>query len=281
MHSIVIVRFAGGDALSAALAALRQQAGDHAGLEVIVAQEAGAAVEPRHDVTVVELPAGAGPARLRAAGVGAAHGDIVSITEDHCMAQTNWSMALRHAHDAGHGVVGGPIDPAPALRGADLALYLLAYGHFRSPRPAGVVARLSDCNVSYRRAVLDLVRETWRESFVESDVHAALVASGQSLWFEPRAGVLQGRAVDLAAVTHEQRVHGEEFASGRAARASRLARVVLVFTTVLLPPLMVWRALRPARGLGFGRALSALPALARLAVAWAWGEFAGYARALR
>lgn len=280
VHSIVVVRFAGGDVLSAALTALRQQSGDHAGLEVIVAQEAGLPGEWGSDVSVVELPAGAGPARLRAAGVHAARGDIVTVTEDHCVARADWCMAVRAAHEAGHDVVGGPIDPASSLRGADLALYLLAYAHFRSPRPAGTVTRLSDCNVSYRRGALDLVRETWREAFVESDVHAALVAAGQSLWFEPRAGVLQGRTVDLAAVAREQRVHGEEFASGRAARASRPARLVLVLTTALLPPLMLWRALRQARGLGVGRALSAVPPLTRLAVAWAQGEFAGYARSL-
>lgn len=277
--SIVVVRFAGGKHIHAVLTALRTDLETRRDVEIVVAQHDDALpLEPAPNVRCVCLPTDQGPASLRAHGVRQARGTYVAVTEDHCVPASGWSAAVIESHQAGHDVVGGPIAPAPSLRGVDLALYLLAYGRYQPPQTARAVPSLSDCNVSYARHRLSEVGSVWAETFVESDVHAALLARGVQLWMVPGAVVTQARKVDLPALLEEQRIHGAEFARGRGARTSGARRRVLQAGTLVLPVLMTWRAFRSARGLDPWRLLSALPGLLRLALAWSRGEREGYRR---
>lgn len=273
--SVVIVRFAGGDALATMLPAVRRELNGRIDAEILVADEEPG--NPAEGTRLIVLPRGSGPSRLRAAAVAAAKGKVVIVTEDHCIPRPGWLRAIEEGHEAGHPVIGGPITPAEGLGGIDLAASLLAYGRYgtvaEGPSPS-----LSDCNVSYERSVLDATESVWREAFVESDLHAALSVRGIGLWMAAGAGVTQARRVDLATAVQEQRVHGEEYAAGRAQRMTAGRRRLMRHATVLLPVLLTVRTAASRGTVPWRRVLGALPGVLRLAAAWAQGERRGYAQ---
>lgn len=277
--SIVIVRFAGGSAIDEMISALNAQLEARRDVEVLVLEHEEASALPlRHGEQVrrLRLPNGSGPSKLRSYGVTQSRGRYVALTEDHCVPTPGWCAAIEAGHRAGHDVVGGPIAPASSLHGRDLALYLLAYGRYQPPMAAGPSSALSDCNVSYRRERLEEIAAVWRDAFVETDVHAALMARGVSLYLLPDAVVVQGRRVDLRDAAREQGVHGAEYARGRAHRVSPVRRLVFVAGALLLPALITLRVVRRARGMSYRQIAGSLPAVLRLATAWSFGELRGY-----
>lgn len=282
--SVVIVRFTGGGAIGSTLAALdAQHAGDD--VEVIVAH-------PSRDLPSDELQArfpyarwvagdeGASPARLRTLGVLASRGTIVACTEDHCIPAPDWCDRIRSAHARGPVVVGGAIDKAQPAQGTAWAAYLLDYGRYMSPLPAGPAEYASDCNVSYPRAALDAVAGEWRDEFHETTVHWALARSGVSLQLDPTIVVHEHRDVMLAHWLPERREHGRTFARTRVANATSWARARLAVATLVLPPVIVLRIVQHLRARG---TLSRVPSsawvpLVRAAMAWSAGEREGYLR---
>lgn len=282
--SVVIVRFAGGGALAGTLASLAsQRVGDDP--EVVVAHRAGDAPdgEMRSRFLWVRWVAGdaaASPARLRTLGVQATTGAIVACTEDHCVPAPDWCARIREAHGRGHAVVGGAIDKAQPADGASWAAYLLDYGRYMPPLPAGPADYASDCNVSYPRSALDDVAENWRGEFHESTVHWALERKGVRVQLDPSIVVVQHRAVSLAAWLPERREHGRIFAGTRMVGASPLVRARFALASLVLPMVIVWRVVQRLRARGL---LSRVPSsawfpLARAAVAWSAGERRGYLR---
>lgn len=277
--SVVVVRVSHNDSLAPTLQALASQRHAHVLDEVVVVQHDArprpVCEELRAHVRTVCCPNGEGFSALRAAGVRAARGALIALTEDHCVPNENWLQAIVEAHEQTR-VVGGSIDPAPGLAGVELACYLLAYARYGSTRAAGATVALSDCNVSYAREVLERVREVWERDFVETDVHAALLALGISMRFEPGMNVTQRRRIAVHDLIEEQRVHGAEYGRGRGARMGPIARAARAGASFALPAVATLRALRGGSSLGVGRLLTAVPALWRLAAAWSAGERRGY-----
>lgn len=280
--SVVIVRFAGGDALAETLASLAsQRVGDDP--EVVVAHRAGEApageMRARFPwVRWVDGDAAASPARLRTLGVLATTGAIVACTEDHCVPAPDWCARIREAHGRGHAVVGGAIDKAQPADGVSWAAYLLDYGRYMPPLPAGPADYASDCNVSYPRTALDGVADSWREEFHESTVHWALERRGVRVQLDPSIVVLQHRAVTLADWLPERREHGRIFAGTRVVGASPLVRARFALASVALPVVIVWRVVQRLRARGMTSRVpsSAWLPLARAAIAWSAGERRGY-----
>lgn len=281
--SVVVVRFAGGDALASTLRALATQQGAPS-FDVVVAEEEGspAAAIPtalQGRLTSVRAPRGVGPARLRSLGVRASMAPLVAVTEDHVTPAGDWCAAIAAAHARqAEPAIGGTIAPAASLRGADLAFSLLTYARYFPPLPAGPVDYLSDCNVTYKRSALDAVADAWRDEFVETVVHAALRSKGGALLLDPTLRTEQGRAIDLSAARAEQREHGEVFARARVAGASPAVRAIRAATAIALPALLTARscARGVARGCSPAAVASAAPALLALSIAWSTGELHGY-----
>ena len=280
--SVVIVRFAGGDAIVRTLTSLAPQVARVAG-ETLVACRAGdePTDEMRRRFPHVRWIAGDGsasPARLRALAVRASTGGIVACTEDHCTPTEDWCARVLAAHVGATAIVGGAIDKAPSSDGSAWAAYLLDYARYMSPLPVGPAAYASDCNVSYPRAELDAIEPQWRDEFHETTVHWALHARGTPVLLDPTLVVLQHRDVVLADYLVERREHGRTFALTRVAAASLAARVRFALTALLLPPVILLRVRRvlATRGATGSVPASAWGPLARAALAWSVGEWQGY-----
>jgi hypothetical protein len=161
----------------------------------------------------------------------------------------------------------------------------------------GPVNHLTDCNVSYKRAALEVIADVWRNEFHEPIVHGALRARGETLWFSPRVVVQQQRSLRLGEAIRDRYIFGRLFGSGRITRgqgagskaqgtmsreqktgSALLRRLIYMGGAALLPLLLVGRiagqVLRKRRcGAAFVRGL---PTLVLLNTAWGWGEFVGY-----
>lgn len=285
--SVVVVIFAGGDAIARILEALVPQA-DALDAEVLCASPAGidtASARARFpNVQWVEGASAASPARCRALAVRASRGRLVACTEDHCLPAADWCERIVAAHEAGtsaaSAVVGGAIDKATPASSAAWAAYLLDYSRYMPPLPTGDAEFASDCNVSYTREALDEVADSWHEEFHETTVHWALVARGRPLRLDPSIVVRQDRAVSTGAYLRERVAHGRTFAITRTAGASRPARLGWAAKACLLPGVILLRVVRRLRERG---ALARVPIgawlpLAGAALAWSVGEFTGYVR---
>lgn len=280
--SVVVVRFAGGDAIVRTLDALAAQV-ERAGGEIIVAHRgndapSAASVARFPSVRWAAGDASATPARLRALGVAASNGRIVACTEDHCVPSADWIERVLHAHGGTSAIVGGAIDKAPTEAVAPWVAYLLDYARYMSPLPPGPSAHASDCNVSYERRDLDAVRDAWREEFHETTVQWALAARGVHVVLDPSIVVQQHREIALSEYLRERREHGRTYAETRIAGASAPARARFALLALLLPPVLVMRVRRVVASRGGAATIpnGVWGPLTRAAIAWSRGELDGY-----
>jgi hypothetical protein len=278
--SVVIVPYASVDAMRRCLDALADQR-DSAPLEIVIPVDdetvswqsvASHPVKPR----LVRAPGRAGPAARRAHGVRESRGSLVAITEDHCIPDPGWVAEVRRAHDAPHAAVGGPVDKQEPDGTVAWALYLCDYGRYMSPVAEGPAAYLTDCNVSYKRAALDAIADSWKAEFHETTVHWALAARGESLWLSPAMRVQQSRTRGLGSAMRERYVHGRIYAGTRVQDAPLARRAALAIMAPALPAVIAQRAVRHgARGGRALRAALALPAIVATGTAWSLGELVG------
>jgi hypothetical protein len=216
--------------------------------------------------------------RRRSAGLAAARGRLVALTEDHARPAPDWCAQIADAHARlPHAAIGGAIENASDLP-LTWAVYFCDFGRYQRPFPEGPAAYVSDVNVSYKRKALEAVSSAWQPSYHETAVHAALRERGQKLWLCPRIVVHQERGrLALAPVLRERFAWGRLYAGKRAHEEAPARRWLLVLGSPLLPVLLLFRHLRTAwtRGRHRRAFLRALPWTALLLVFWSAGEAVG------
>lgn len=216
--------------------------------------------------------------RRRAAGLAAARGEWIALTEDHARAASDWCAQIAAAHThLTYAVIGGAIDNA-STQALNWAVYFSDFGRYQSPLPEGPADYVSDVNVSYKRAPLEAVSHTWREAYHETGVHGALLARGETLWCEPTIVVRQDRGeLESGNCLRERFAWGRLYAGKRAHEVGRAKRFALALLSPFLPPLLLFRQVRNAWSRGRNRAafLRAFPWLVVLVVAWSTGEAVG------
>jgi hypothetical protein len=287
--SVVVIVFAGGRHLGPCLDGLARQAGARA--EIIVAFDSTlrlpADLRERHpDVRMLPVAGAPTPAELRAQAVALARGRVVALLEDHCVPEPDWCERILAAHQGSHAAVGGCVEKgfAPGARSdsaLNWAIYLTDYSRYMPPLPAGPAASLTDCNVSYRRSELDRIRDAWAVEFHENVVHERLRALGATLWLDPTVLVREHRDLAIGEALRDRYAFGRLFASTRVAGAPVTRRAAYAAASVLLPPVLVWRAARNllARRRHLAQLPRSLPALVLVTSAWMAGELLGYVTA--
>lgn len=280
--SIVIAAWNGTAALRACLASLRGQA-EADGTEVIaVCNFASEAAEaPARDfpfARILMLPPESTVPVLRAAGVREAQGEIIALAEDHCTFDRAWCAEIKKAHELPHAAIGGSVENSSGQRPLDWAVYFYDYGKYMLPNAAGPVAALSGNNASYKRAALGEVRESFRDGFFESAVHAALAGHGQTLYLAPSAIVYHAKHYRFGDAVSQSFHLARGYAAMRAKSASSGKRLAFAAGSVLLPIVLPGRVI--GRTLGKRRhrkeLLMSLGYLLLLLRSWSLGEFCGY-----
>jgi Glycosyl transferase family 2 len=149
-------------AVAAALEALLHQETDRV-FEILLVDACGGAALPEPPdppdprVRWLEVPGGDTFA-LRAAGVAAARGRIVAITEDHCIVPPGWVGSIVAAHEAAHelALVGATTNhPDSAASAIDRANFLLTFAGQTGNRLSVNQQRLPvPTNISFKREAI-------------------------------------------------------------------------------------------------------------------------------
>ena len=216
---------------------------------------------------------------LRAAGIKVARGDIVTITEDHCLAPPDWCVQIWRSHEERHGIIGGAVENDPSLASVmDWATYFCEYARYMNPVPDGETDNLPGNNISYRREFLSQVSDLLEEGiYWEDRLNARLREQGVRTYSDPRIIVRHKKRFGLGEFLSQRYHYSRSYAGIRLQGAPAAKRVVYAGFGFLLPLLLFGRIADSAWSKGRFRAklLLSLPLLLLFAVVWAWGELVG------
>lgn len=255
------------------------------GAELLVARagapaEVSALAKIYPSVRFVTAAVDASIPQLRAIGMAQASGDVVALTEDHCIADENWVEALTQSANGDADVVGGGMENARRSRAVDWAAYFAEYGFFSPERPerTGATPLLTGANVAYKRHVIADVIGWAQDGEWENVAHTRLVARGSMLRFARTAAIYQNQTYSVTAFCRDRYEHGRDYARKRLIEDPGASRWFLLAASPLLPPLLTWRVARASAHSRWGTFLRALPATMLFLTAWSIGEAVGYLR---
>ncbi len=208
-------------------------------------------------------------------GLKLARGRIVAILEDTVIPAPDWCDQVLEAHSLPHGVIGGAVEHEG--RGAlNWAVYWLDFGRYQPPLAEGPARDLTDINVSYKRDVLESVRDRWERMYNEATVHWALARNGATLWLRPQIVVHQDRGKLALSKALVERVRwGRVFGAARAREDSLPKTISRIVISPFVPFVLVGRVAQRGRL----RFVKALIYTFLLAACWTLGEVTGYVRA--
>lgn len=282
--SVVIASINGRKYLERCLAALAVQQGT-VPAEVIVADCVGPSVadyvrQEHPDVKLIAFDEPKSVPDLRAAGILVATGEIIAITEDHCIPEPDWYEAMSASHERhDNPAIGGAVDNAATDHIIDWAVFFCEYSNFISPVDDGIVHDLPGPNVSYKRGALMELEEMIREGYWETFLHWKLESEGFQLRSDPTVRVLHKKDFRFWSFFLERFHYARAFAGTRNESIPLSKRLFYLAFSPALPPMLirriwkrVWKRRRHLREFA-----AALPIILLFMVAWACGEFTGYA----
>ena len=241
--SVIIASLNGRPYIDACLEALAEQEGN-VDAEVIVADCVGPDVtdflkNTYPKVRLIEFHEPKTVPQLRSAGILAANGTIIVITEDHCIPTRNWYVALLDAHMSYEGpAIGGAVDNAATERVIDWAVYFCGYSNFSSKVPHGIVHDLPGPNVSYKRESLDTMHDVLEEGYRETFLHQKLESQGHKLWSDPSVMVWHKKHFTMRSFLNERFHYGRWYAGTRSQSISLTNRIIYLILSPLLPGLI-------------------------------------------
>jgi glycosyltransferase involved in cell wall biosynthesis len=217
---------------------------------------------------------------LRAIGMKNARGDIIVITEDHCLAEPRWYERMLAAHQEHYGAIGGAVENDVSIkRVVDWAVYFCEYSKYLNPVPAGEVADIPGNNTSYRREFLAHIADMLEEgTFWENFLNGRLQEKGIKLYSDPSIIVYHKKVFGFRYFVSQRYHYGRSYAGMRLGGAPYWKRLIYAAFCPLLPVLLIgrigWRVWTKKRHRD--RFLKSFPFLGLFTFCWAWGEFVGY-----
>jgi len=281
--SVVIASINGLPYPRACLTALASQRGDIP-FEVVLADCTGpttvAAVhEEFPDVRVVAFERPMTVPALRAAGVAAARGRLVAVTEDHCVPRGDWiEQLVRVQGRTRWAAVGGGVVNDATERAVDWAAFFCEYHRHMSPVEGGRSDFIPGMNVAYDMKQLSPERDIFLGGVWENVLHQRLVERGYELGLDPAIVVGHRKHFTLGMFTRERYHYSRAFAGNRVASARWRKRLAWAAVTPMLPALLLTRVTREVlrRPGHLGWFVRSLPLIAYFSVIWSAGELVGY-----
>lgn len=217
---------------------------------------------------------------MRTRAYEASSGEIVAVTEDHCVPSPGWVGKIQRAFanaPPSLSAVGGSVVNGVTDTGLDWATFLCEYSFFSPPVVEGRTDILPGMNIAYRRSVLDAApRQRLSEGFWETTLHSHLLANGGKFRSLNELIMFHKKRFSWRLFASQRFVYSRYYAGCRLRYATRTKRVMMAGASLLLPPILLWRMVTSARRKGLNRELrSAFPWLAMLVVIWAAGESVG------
>jgi glycosyltransferase involved in cell wall biosynthesis len=280
--SVIIASVNGAYYLDTCLAALSRQRGNIQA-EIIVADCCGSITQELvarkyPHVQLLSFPQRLTIPELRAIGIAQSTGELVTITEDHCVPPDDWLERIIAAHRVPFVAIGGAVENAATERLVDWAVFLCEYYRHVCPVPAGVTRDIPGPNVTYKREALAHLKDLLAEGRWESFLHARLEERGFELYSDPSIVIYHRKFFGLGEFISQRYHYGRSFAGMRVEGAAMWRRAMLALSSPLLPPLLIGRIAshlfrRRRHRLIF---VQAFPLLALFMLSWTIGELIGY-----
>ncbi len=276
--SVVIPAYYSSATLGDCLEGLRRQTWRD--FEVIVVnsspeEETRRIIERYPEVRFEQSPQRLYPHAARNLGVEMARGELLVFTDPDCRARPDWLERLVAAHDAGHPVVGGAMEPASG-RWFERGVHLTKYSWALSGLPAGPHAILASANVCYARRVWEILGPFEGHLFAGDAIQSWRAATaGFEPWFEPRAVVEHHHGGSLVSLWKERWMRSQEYEDVRVEffRRPRWKSALLAPLFPALTALVLARTMIDARRCGcLGTCLTTLPVQIAGQLAWCLGE---------
>lgn len=235
------------------------------------------------EVIVISAPRHTPITSLRSLGLKEARGNVVVVTEDHCIASTDWLGAIERRMLEGYDIVGGPIENACTGRMRDWAAFLTEYAFAVLPNstadPQKNSVRLIACNnVAYRRKFIGGLCQTLESGKWESFYRSQLDERDVKMIYESKMMLYHRRPFDFWYFVTQRYHFCRSFAAMRCQMISATEKMKYGVGSAILPPLLLLRGLRTIVGKRrlVGRYLTCLPLIATYFTAGAVGEMTGY-----
>lgn len=226
--------------------------------------------------TLIATDADADVPTLRGAGMLAAGGGWMAVTEDHCVVDDDWLREFSACRDTAFQVTGGGMGNA---RGGlvNWAAFFSEYGFFSSARPAGEgFSLVTGANALYAPDVSARVAAWAADGMWEDVIHHRLASDGARFRFLPGARVCQNTTYGIASFCIDRFEHGRDYATTRLIEHPDMSRTARILTTPLLPFVLVARVGGAAARESPMNFLFALPFTLLFLAAWSVGEAVGY-----
>lgn len=266
------------------LEALQRQRGSRPGEVIVVTRHDEGMRELLQDryptVTVLSAPASTPITALRSIGIRHARGDVIAVTEDHCIPCEDWiALIERGIGSDGFDVVGGPVENGATTRMRDWAAFLTEYaGAIRSTTGESAEAKLPGNNIAYKRTLIDGLCTALDRGLWESFYHEQLANSGVRMHFDPRMLVRHERPFNFWYFVRQRYHFCRSFAGMRCQYFTTVNRIKYGIGSSVLPPLLLLRGLLTLsrKGRLVGRYIACLPLIGVYVTVGAFGEMVGY-----
>ena len=279
--SVVVASFRDVSLLDACLSSLREQCQTHQA-ELIVARASTAdeleLLGRRFPFAqFVMCPIGASVPELRGAGLSAARGDLVALTEDHCVAAPDWISQLVSGSHANVEIIGGAMRNAQRRRGIDWGAYFAEYGFF-ADAPANGDPYITGANVAYKRDAAREAAALASNGAWEDVIHGRFAEQGRPMRFVGSAIIAQNKNYDFISFCQDRFEHGRNYARARLQESGGRRRWVYLLGTLALPFLLMFRVARVNASHEPAAFIRALPFSFAFLSMWSIGEWFGYWR---
>lgn len=265
--TVAIVALVEGAPLAACVAAVRSQA------EKIIVVGRDGILRTADGAELGRCPTTDVPARRRRAAE-LADTALIGFVEDTVVTGPDWVQAACTSLSR-HGVVGvgGPVSIDPALSPSTRALALTEFGRFQTRNQTGDErSSLPGCNFAFVRERLLAALPT--AGLIDNEVFDSLLEKGGKLVWAPDMAVTYCASHDAGARLSTRFNHGRLYAGRKLSSAPWYGRLIAATKALALPPVMIARSLRQARGSGL-RSSTMLGQIVLQHSAWAAGELAG------
>lgn len=281
--SIIIAAVNPVELLVPGLVALERQQ-PHPPDEIIVVTRHSAVAQERlrqsfPGVTVVAAPPRTTIPLLLAIGARRAAGEVLVITEDHCVPGPYWLATIVAAVGDGALVVGGPVENASSThRQRDWAAFLTEYAPFILAADGAAPPELPGNNIAFHRALREGLVETLERDRWGGFYTRTLGALGVPMRFAPEMVIYHRRPFNVRYFLRQRYHFSRAFAGMRCQQFGTGRRLAYGLGSLLLPPLLTGRGLRTIwrKGRHVGRYLSCLPLIVLYFTVGAFGEMTGY-----
>ncbi len=279
--SVVIASIVGAPFIDECLLSLEQQARECAAEVIVVAcgdtayaqriQKKFSWVRVIHRAERETIP------DLRRRGVKEAHGAIVAIIEEHCLAAPDWLQAAMNAHAGGkYGVVGGAVVDHAYKRIRDWVVYFCEYNGYLPPWPDGETYNLGSANIAYSRDLLLKYDEFLSGGYWEAGLHPRLIADGVKFRSVPSMIVHHRGPFDYGYYLQQRYWFSRAFAGARQMPASR--KIAYFLASPLVPFLLLARMTQRVvrQRCRLEKFAQSLPLLIPVLMVYVAGECVGY-----